>query len=214
MSNYELVSVNVGAVQDYDGWQTAFYKSPVEGAVWVSKLSVAGDEQKNKKHHGGAFRPILAYSAEHYPLWQDELGTQFPYGGFAENFTVSGKFNEDTVCLGDVFRVGDTLTIQVSQPRMPCDNISRRWDMPDLTKLVKQTGRTGWYMSVLEEGYAEAGMPVTLIERPYLQWTIAYVHEIYQKRTRRPEQALTLSQCEALETGWRNRLRKAAEKYL
>lgn len=212
MTEYQLLSVNVGKVQNHDGWKTAFYKAPVTGKVWVSELYVEGDEQQFKKYHGGKFRPILAYSAKHYPLWQEELGFEFPYGGFAENFTISGDLDENTVCLGDVYAVGDTLRIQVSQPRLPCDNISRRWEMPDLTNLVKQTGRTGWYMSVIEEGYAEAGMPITLLERPHPEWTIEAVRDAYQKRARRKDQAHELSQIEALEIGWRERLRKAAEK--
>ena len=121
-------------------------------------------------------------------------------------------FDEAHICLGDIFLVGDTLKMQVSQPRQPCDNISRRWNMPNLTKQVKQSGRTGWYLSVLEEGFAEAGMTVRLLERPYPEWTIETVHEVYQKRNRRPEQARDLSTCEALEIGWRNRLREASEK--
>ncbi len=212
MKSIELRSINIGKVQTYDdNWTTAFFKHPVDTKVWVSELCVDRDEQHHKKYHGGKFRPILAYSAEHYVLWNDELSIDFPYGGFAENFTLSG-LDEESACLGDIFQVGDMLKIQVSQPRLPCDQISMRWKMPELTKLVKKSGRTGWYMSVVEEGYAEAGMSLTLLERPYPEWTIANVHEIYQKRTRRPEQALALSQCEALETGWRNRLKEASEK--
>ena len=212
MAEIQLVSINVGKVQTYDNdWTTAFFKYPVEGKVWVSELCVEGDEQHHKKYHGGKFRPILAYSAEHYPKWHDELSVEFPYGGFAENFTISG-LDENNICLGDVFQVGDTLKIQVSQPRLPCDQISMRWKMPEITKHVKKSGRTGWYMSVIEEGYAEAGKSLELLERPYPEWTIETVHDIYQKRSRKPQQALALSECEALETGWRKRLKKAAEK--
>ena len=214
MPEAQLISINVGKVQTYDNdWTTAFYKYPVDSAVKVSQLCVEGDEQHHKKYHGGSFRPILAYCAEHYPKWREELSVDFPYGGFAENFTISG-LDENNVCLGDIFQVGDTLKIQVSQPRLPCDQISMRWNMPDLTKLVKKSGRTGWYMSVLEEGVAEASMTLKLLERPYPEWTITVGHEIYQKRSRIPEQALALSGCEALEIGWRNRLKRAADKAL
>jgi len=213
MTDSNLVSINLGKVQTYDdNWTTAFFKHPVEGQVWVSKLCVDGDEQHHKKYHGGTFRPILAYCAEHYDRWRDDLSIEFPYGGFAENFTISG-LDEDTACLGDTYRVGDELVVQVSQPRLPCDQISMRWNMPELTKLVKNTGRTGWYMSVIEEGTAEVGMSIELVDRPNPNWTITTVHNIYQKRTRMPEEALALADCEALETGWRNRLRRAGERY-
>ena len=78
-----------------------------------------------------------------------------PYGAFAENLTVS-ELREDTVCLGDVYAIGDA-RLQVSQPRQPCSNITRRWDIRGLTQKVEATGRTGWYLRVLTEAFIEAG---------------------------------------------------------
>lgn len=207
-----LVSIQVGKVQSReDGWTTAYYKSPVDGQVWVGQLNIEGDEQQYKKYHGGAYRPILAYSAEHYPLWNQELDIPLPYGAFAENFTISG-LNENTACLGDIYQIGNTVKVQISQPRIPCDNISRRWGIDTLTQQVKNTGRTGWYMQVLQEGYISAGLPIQRIAQPYPNWTVTEVHSIYQGRTRRQDEAYKLAQCEALEPGWRKRLLKASER--
>jgi len=79
--------------------------------------------------------------------------------------------DEEVVCIGDVCRIGEA-TVEVSQPRSPCWKLARRWLQKDLTARVQQTGYTGWYYRVLEEGDIEAGMPITLLEKPHPQWTI------------------------------------------
>jgi hypothetical protein len=64
--------------------------------------------------HGGVDKAILAYSADHYPLWREELGiADLPYGAFGENFSHT-DLTEQTVCLGDVWQVGE-VRVEVSQ---------------------------------------------------------------------------------------------------
>ena len=92
-----------------------------------------------------------------------------PYGAFGENLTIAG-LSEESVCIGDIFRIGD-VTFEVSQPRQPCWKLARRWRMHELLGLVVRNGRSGWYLRVLEEGWIEAGMPVELIERPNPAWS-------------------------------------------
>jgi MOSC domain-containing protein YiiM len=49
MTQPQLISINVGKVQTYENdWTTAFFKTPVDGAVKVSELCVEGDEQHHK----------------------------------------------------------------------------------------------------------------------------------------------------------------------
>ena len=88
------------------------------------------------------------------PDWREELSLpEMGPGGFGENFTVSGQ-DEATVFIGDVYEVGEAV-VQVSQPRGPCANISRRWERPDLVRRVEESGRHGWYLRVLQEGVVE-----------------------------------------------------------
>ena len=99
---------------------------------------------------------VLCYSADHYPLWREELGiAEMGPGGFAENFTISGQ-DELTVCIGDVYRVGEA-TVQVSQPRGPCYKISYRWKRPDLLGAASRTAATAGTCGCSEEGLVEAG---------------------------------------------------------
>jgi MOSC domain-containing protein YiiM len=141
-----------------------FGKQPVRGSVRVGRENLEGDRQLNLRYHGGPERAILAYSADHYPLWRAELDwPELPLGGFAENLSVEGV-TEETARIGDVWRAGTAL-LQISMPRNPCFQIPRFWKRPHLLRLVAESGRSGWYMRVLEPGELQQGDEVTLVER-------------------------------------------------
>ncbi len=207
-----LVSIQVGTPRLFDGsdparrsWLSAFIKEPVAGPVWLGRTNLAGDAQADLQNHGGPDKAVLAYAAAHYADWRAELGRpELPYGAFAENFTVDG-LDERTVCIGDVYAIGEA-QVQVSQPRQPCWKISRRWGMEELTARVVATGRTGWYLRVLVEGYVEPGMPVILLHRPFPQWTVARATEVMRHRRERPDAARELAACPLLSARWRETL--------
>ena len=183
-------------------FQSGIFKAPVSGPVWVGSLNLAGDGQADLDNHGGPFRAVLAYSAEHYPIWRTELNLpDLPYGAFGENFTIT-ELTEETVCLGDSYAIGD-VQLQVAQPRLPCWKLARRWTMKDLTARVQQHGWGGWYHRVLNEGYVEAGMPVQLLDRPYPHYPILKLFALMYRWVERPEMAAELSGLEVLSPGWR-----------
>jgi MOSC domain-containing protein YiiM len=177
----KLLSIQVGKPQTYTDeqgtWETAFFKTPIPGALFLGSLGLDGDAVANTEYHGGPDQAVLLYSAGHYPLWQVELGREFPFGAFAENLTLDGM-DETTVCIGDIYRFG-AARLQVTKPRIPCWKIARRWKMPDLTKRVTQTNRTGWYCRVLQEGVIEAGLQVELVSRPDTEQTVAQAFQEY-----------------------------------
>ena len=140
-----LVSIQIGQPKTYfddkGTWETAFYKELVNGPISLTPNGLVGDGVANTETHGGPDQAVLLYSADHYPRWQTELQQEFPFGGFAENLTVSGM-DENTVCIDDVYQTG-MVKLQVTKPRIPCWKIARRWDIPDLTKRATQSDRTG-----------------------------------------------------------------------
>jgi MOSC domain-containing protein YiiM len=176
-----VVSVRVGKVTAYERpvwdhvqarpYETAFRKAEAMGPVHVGPLGLEGDEQADKKHHGGPHMAVLMYSESHYPGWRlvEGLAEMGP-GGFGENLTVSG-FDETQVCIGDVLEVGGA-RLQVASPRAPCADISRRWDREWLLKKVVERRHTGWYLRVLSPGVVRAGDDVRRLERPHSGWTI------------------------------------------
>ena len=186
-------------------WRTGFYKSPVAGPVHLGRTNLVGDGQANLKVHGGTDKAVLGYAASHYAAWREELRLpDLPYGAFAENFTIT-FLHEGNVCLGDVYAIGRA-RVQVSQPRQPCGNITRRWKLPGLTERVQATGRHGWYMRVLEEGEVEAGEPIALLERPNADWTIERAFRAMNERGKNAAEAACLARVPALAVSWREQL--------
>jgi MOSC domain-containing protein YiiM len=78
-----------------------------------------------------------------------------------------------------------------------------RWGIEGLTARVAETGRTGWYCRVVQEGMVEPGMFVTLIERPYPEWTVALTNDFGHSRNKDVERAEALAACPLLHEFWR-----------
>ena len=182
-------------------WDSAIVKEAVAGRIALRRTNLDGDEQADKRHHGGPDKAVCCYAAEHYPQWRDLLGLPMGHGAFGENFTLEG-LTEGRVCLGDIFRAGSAL-VQVRQPRQPCANISRRWQRPDLPRRLEETGRTGFYLRVLREGEVGAGDVLTLQERPHPGWTLLRANALmYAPETDR-EQTAALWELAALSAEWK-----------
>ena len=177
-------------------WTSAFAKEPVAGPVRLGATNLAGDQQADPRYHGGPDKAVLCYAAAHYPQWREELGRELPHGGFGENFTVEGR-DESTGSRGDVYAIGGA-RVEVSQPRLPCWKIARRWGMKDLSARVQRTRRTGWYLRVLEEGTVAVGDEIVLVDRPYGEWTIARANEALYTRPRAVDEIAGLAACPAL----------------
>ena len=88
-----LCSVQIGLPKDYGfedaadthdkPWTTGFFKMPVEGRVFAGRTNLSGDGQADLKNHGGIDKAVLAYSAEHYPEWRQQLDLpQMSHGAF------------------------------------------------------------------------------------------------------------------------------------
>ena len=219
MSTPLLISIQVGLPRSFgrDGaddpmdrpWETGFFKQSVDGPRWLGKTNLAGDGQADLVNHGGEDKAVLCYAASHYPGWREELDRpDLPHGAFGENFTIEG-LTEEAVCLGDMYRLGDAI-VQVSQPRQPCWKLAWRWRIKELTAFVERTGRTGWYIRVLQEGEIRPGLALTLLERPYPEWTVTRASRVMRHRQQDREAAGELAGCEVLAASWRDRLAEAA----
>lgn len=183
-----------------EAWTSAIFKDPVQGPVTLRFLNFEGDAQADLKVHGGPDKAVLAYSADHYAGWREELGLDMRPGAFGENLTIAGQ-DERTVCIGDIYTIG-TARLEISQPRLPCWKLARKWDLPDLPARVVKSVRGGWYFRVLQEGRVESGEAVTRQARPFPEWTIARVFEAYIHGVD-TETAAALARCTALPEGWR-----------
>jgi MOSC domain-containing protein YiiM len=208
----QLTSLNVGRpayIRDGEPWTTGIHKSPVSGPVRLAAKNLDGDGQADLTVHGGPDKAVCVYSVDHYPFWREELGVrECGPGWFGENFSVTGQ-TESSVSIGDVYRIGSAV-VQVSQPRAPCWKLGRRWDRLDMAKRVIQSGKTGWYLRVLEPGIVECGDVLTLVDRPFGRWTIEAVNDAAYGRSSVADAARELAACPALSDAWRADFRNAS----
>ena len=216
----KLISLQIGRPAEHvsqiaDGkdaeWTSSIWREAVSGRVHLGRTDIDGNAQADLKNHGGPDKAVCCYSAEHYPDWRMELGLSekgFGHGAFGENFTLAG-LTEGAVCLGDIYTVG-TATVQVSQPRMPCWKVGRRWERPDLPGEMTATGRTGFYLRVLEEGEVGAGDLLTLQERPLPDYPVARLNDALYVHKTDPVQDEELSRLPLLAEAWRRTFRRRA----
>lgn len=191
-------------------WESGIFKNPVTNAIPASQTGLAGDGQADLKNHGGVDKAINAYPHEHFSYWQQKLGLNCLPGAFGENFTTQG-ITEEEIFIGDIFRIGE-ITIQVSQPRQPCWKLARKWKVKSLAALVQQTGRTGWYFRVLEEGLVGAPDELILLERPHPEWSVALANNIMHHQKQDWDAAYQLGNCPSLSENWKQSLLTRAEK--
>ena len=183
-------------------------KQSLAGRCALTVAGLDGDEHGDAVNHGGPDKAVCGYPREHYPYWSSRLARPLEAGAFGENFTLHA-LTEAEACIGDTYLVGSAM-IQVSQPRQPCWKLARRWRIKVLTAMVEQTGRTGWYLRVLEEGEVEAGQPMTLLERPHPEWTVTRATRTMRTRNQDRLAAGQLALIEELAISWREHLAVAA----
>src|SRR5215475_7707428 len=150
-----LLSLNVGLPRDitWNGMtvRTAIWKFPVRGRRMVRKLNIDGDAQADLAGHGGKQRAVFVYQMDSYHYWERILRRDdFSFGQFGENFTVEG-LADDSVCIGDRFRIGDAV-FEVTQPRVTCYRVGIRLNERRMPALLIEHRRPGFYFRVLQEG--------------------------------------------------------------
>ncbi|SDZ37322.1 MOSC domain-containing protein YiiM [Evansella caseinilytica] len=192
-------------------WTSGIFKEPVKDPVWLGKTKLTGDEQADLKNHGGLEKAVFVYPIQHYLKWQEELMIEnMNIGAMGENFALSGQL-EENACIGDCYKIGEAV-VQISQPRQPCWKPARRFQIKDLALRLQNSGRTGWYLRVIKEGYVKEGQRLQLLERPYPQWTIAKCNEVMHKKKKDLKAVTELASCEYLAQSWRKTLHAIVEK--
>jgi MOSC domain-containing protein YiiM len=147
---------------------TAIDKRPVEGKVKVTPYGLLGDVQADRKNHGGLEQAIYVYGQSDADFWAKQLGRDLPPGWFGENLLVEGM-DVNAARVGEIWRIGDKVTLEVTSPRGPCQTFARWVGGDDERGWVKRFAaerRLGPYLRVLETGSVEAGDEVTVVSVP------------------------------------------------
>jgi MOSC domain-containing protein YiiM len=152
-------------------------------------------------------KAVYVYPSEHYEFWRQQLpGFPLTWGAFGENFTSEGLL-EDAIRIGDRLRIG-TAEFAVTQPRMPCFKLGIRFDRADMVKRFLQSGRSGFYLSVSQEGEVTAGDTVTFIARDEHAVSVADVVSLYVADGENQDLLRRASKLPALPESWRDYFRQ------
>ena len=78
-------------------------------------------------------------------------------------------------------------------------------------------GRGGWYARVLREGRVEAGQTISLLARPYPDWSITRLQAVFAMEVGRADAATRaewgwLAECATLSELWREHMRKRLKR--
>jgi MOSC domain-containing protein YiiM len=173
-----VVSVNVGTPQPVGlrrgrTVKSAIAKAPVAGRVRVAGVNLAGDDQADRRVHGGPDKAVYAYAAEDTAWWEAELGRELGPGAFGDNLTVAGVDVSGAV-IGERWRIG-TVELEVCQPRLPCFKLGLRFGDPKMLKRFTRAERPGAYLRIRREGELGAGDAVEVGSRPEHGVTVALV---------------------------------------
>ncbi|GGB84261.1 MOSC domain-containing protein [Knoellia flava] len=168
-----VLSVNVG--QPMDGIikrPTGIDKRPTDeisvadpGPKGRGGSGVEGDAVMNRKHHGGSEQAVYAFAREELDWWGVDLGRDLRAGMFGENLTTAG-FDVDAAVIGEQWRLGSSVVLTVTAPRVPCATFSAHMGVRGWVKAFTARGRTGAYLSVTQPGTIRPGDEIQVLWRP------------------------------------------------
>ena len=210
MSSVDHLFIGEIWILEATGHRTGLFKEPVARAL-ARRSGLVGDHQADRRYHGGPEKAVHQYAPDHYR----RIAERFPAaavhavpGGLGENLASAGM-TEQTVCIGDRYRVGEA-ELEISQPRTPCWKINQRFGEQGLSQFVLSQRITGWYCRVLREGLIERGAAISLEARPNPDITLDRLWSVVNQHRPPPEELLLLADAAGLTASWVKRLRDRA----
>ncbi len=175
--------------------------------VQISPEGVLGDQQADRRSHGGPEKAVHQFSHTGYRClleWLPESADLVAPGSVGENLFTE-RWDEDLICIGDRVRIGTAL-LQVSQPRTPCWKLAEQLETPGLARRVQSSGATGWYYRVLEPGAVAVGDGAQLVDRIEDNPTIAAFWALVNASTPSTADLDRVAGCSGLAPDWQRRL--------
>lgn len=135
------------------------------GPKGVGASGVDGDAVVDIRHHGGSTQAVYAFAREELDWWSVDLGRDLRPGAFGENLTTAG-FDVDSSIVGEQWRIGSSVVLTVTAPRVPCVTFAAHMAVPRWVKAFTRRGRTGAYLAVTQPGTIRPGDTIQVAWRP------------------------------------------------
>ena len=216
-SHRATVSIFVGQVQalPVSGRPTAMYKQPVQAPVALGVNGFEGDDQADKRVHGGPDKAVHLYPTRHYT----QLAAQFPdaaslmvLGSMGENIATP-NLDEHDVHLGDVWQLGTAL-IQACQPRNPCWKIDERFGADGMALFIDQHLLTGWYWRVLQTGIVNPTDTLVLHEAASDAPTLHQAMTLWREHRPSLDELSVLSETPGIAKVWQDKIKQRVSYWM
>ncbi|PLR78423.1 MOSC domain-containing protein [Bacillus sp. V3-13] len=208
-NNAPIIALSVGEPKDFlwkgQEEKSAIGKTPIQ-EVLLTKEGFIGDGVANHEFHGGPERAVCLYPFEHYSLWEKEFKVPLQPPAFGENITIAGMREAD-VYIGNIYRMGNAV-VQISQGRVPCSTISKHNGMDHLLKRIVETGFTGYFFRVLEEGMVFQNSHVELVEENAKKVSILFANQTLFHDRKNKEAIEKILEVEELAPVWQEKLKR------
>ncbi|MDP2882843.1 MAG: MOSC domain-containing protein [Azonexus sp.] len=170
------VSLFIGGIRPLpeSGRPTGMYKLPATGPLELGREGFIGDEQADRRVHGGPEKAVHLYPARHYARLAEafpEAAAQLVIGSLGENISTA-ELDESNVRIGDIWRLGSA-ELQVCQPRNPCWKIDERFASDGMAAFIAEHRLTGWYWRVVAPGRVAPGDALELLHAAEGSFTLA-----------------------------------------
>lgn len=201
-----VLSVNIAVPMRNDIKAVGFTgidKRPTDARVMVrapgpraqgSGSGLEGDRVFDSVHHQGDDRAVCVYAREDLDFWETELGRPLVNGGFGENLTTTG-IDVTGALLGERWRVGEALVLEVTQPRNPCVTFHNWMGGHGWLKRFTDHAVSGCFLRVIEGGNVRVGDTISVVSRPSHDVTVGLA---FRALTRQRELQVRLAAVEGL----------------
>ncbi|UCV07999.1 MOSC domain-containing protein [Dechloromonas denitrificans] len=207
------ISLFVGGIRPLpeSGRPTGIYKQPVTAPLDLGREGFVGDQQADRRVHGGPEKAVHLYPANHYP----RLAARFPDaaaqlvpGSLGENISIA-DLDENDVRIGDIWQLGSA-RLQVCQPRNPCWKIDERFATDGMAAFIAEHRLTGWYWRVLQTGRVAPDDQLQLLQPATTAPTLAEAMQLWQSHRPALTDLERLAATPGIAEHWRQKIEQRA----